>query len=126
MHRLESGALVLFAFFMISDPRTTPDSRTGRILFAALVAVGAGFVQFKLFRTNGLLWSLAVFSLAVPLIDRLLPGARYVWGHPGGVPTTTKGDHHEADDHRRHDAAPDPVLGPRRAGLLRLLRRQGG
>jgi Na+-transporting NADH:ubiquinone oxidoreductase subunit NqrB len=79
MHRLENGALVLFSFFMISDPRTTPDSRRGRILFAALVALGAYAVQFWLFRTNGLLWSLAACSLAVPLIDRLLPGARYQW-----------------------------------------------
>ena len=79
LHRLENGALVLFAFFMISDPRTTPDSRAGRVLFATLVALGAYAVQFKLFRTNGLLWSLAVCSLLVPLIDRVLPGSRYQW-----------------------------------------------
>ena len=80
-HRLENGALVLFAFFMISDPRTTPDSHAGRVLFAALVALGAYAVQFTLFRTNGVLWSLAVCSLLVPLIDRVLPGARYQWRH---------------------------------------------
>ena len=79
MHRLENGTLVLFSFFMISDPRTTPDSRLGRIVFAALVALGAYTVQFWLFRTNGLLWSLAFWSLGVPLIDRLLPGPRYEW-----------------------------------------------
>jgi Na+-transporting NADH:ubiquinone oxidoreductase subunit NqrB len=79
LHRLQNGALLLFAFFMISDPKTTPDSRAGRILFALLVALGAGFVQFKLFRANGLLWSLAVCSLAVPSIDWLLPGRRYQW-----------------------------------------------
>jgi len=79
MHRLENGALVLFSFFMISDPRTTPDSRLGRIVFAALVALGAYTVQFWLFRTNGLLWSLALCSLGVPLIDRVLPGPRYEW-----------------------------------------------
>ncbi len=79
LHRLQSGALLLFAFFMISDPKTTPDSRAGRIVFAALVAYGAWYVQFRLFRTNGLLWSLAGLSLAVPLIDWLLPGARYSW-----------------------------------------------
>ena len=38
-----------------------------------LVALGAWYVQFRLFRTNGLLWSLAVFSPLVPLIDRVLP-----------------------------------------------------
>jgi Na+-transporting NADH:ubiquinone oxidoreductase subunit NqrB len=79
VHRLQNGALVLFAFFMISDPKTTPDSRAGRLLFAALVALGAYVVQFWLFKTNGLLWSLAVCSLAVPVIDRLLPGRRYQW-----------------------------------------------
>jgi enediyne biosynthesis protein E5 len=83
LHRLASGALVLFAFFMISDPRTTPDSRAGRILFAILVAVGGYLIQFRLFQTNPLLWSLAVCSLAVPLIDRLLPGHRYEWAAPG-------------------------------------------
>jgi Na+-transporting NADH:ubiquinone oxidoreductase subunit NqrB len=79
LHRLESGALLLFSFFMISDPKTTPDSRAGRVLFAALVAYGGWYVQFRLFRTNGLLWSLAACSMAVPLIDRLLPGVRYMW-----------------------------------------------
>jgi Na+-transporting NADH:ubiquinone oxidoreductase subunit NqrB len=79
LHRLQSGALLLFTFFMISDPKTTPDSRAGRMVFAALVACGAWYVQFRLFRTNGLLWSLAACSLMVPLIDRLLPASRYAW-----------------------------------------------
>ncbi len=84
-HRLESGALLLFTFFMISDPKTTPDSRAGRVLFAAMVAFGAWYVQFRLFRTNGLLWSLAACSTAVPLIDWLLPGSRYSWSSPQSV-----------------------------------------
>ena len=79
LHRLENGALLLFSFLMISDPKTTPDSRAGRILFAALVACGAWYVQFRLFRTNGLIWSLVVCSCVVPLIDRVLPGQRYHW-----------------------------------------------
>jgi Na+-transporting NADH:ubiquinone oxidoreductase subunit NqrB len=79
VHRLESGALLLFTFFMISDPKTTPNSRAGRVLFAGLVALGAWYVQFRLFRTNGMLWSLAVCAMAVPLIDWLLPNSRYSW-----------------------------------------------
>jgi Na+-translocating ferredoxin:NAD+ oxidoreductase RnfD subunit len=79
IHRLQNGALLIFAFFMISDPRTTPDRRSGRVLFALLVALGAAFVQFRLFRTNGLLWSLALFAPTVPLIDRLLPAAPHRW-----------------------------------------------
>ena len=95
LHRLESGALLLFAFFMISDPKTTPNSRAGRILFACLVTAFAGFIQFGLYRTNGILWSLAILSMAVPLIDRLLPGVQYDWSRvrsnpqPQGVPDET-------------------------------------
>jgi hypothetical protein len=48
-------------------------------LFAALVAFGAWYVQFRLFRTNGLLWSLAACSMLVPVINRVVPGLRYVW-----------------------------------------------
>ena len=79
VHRLENGALLLFAFFMISDPKTTPDRRPARLAFAALVALGAAYVQFRLFRTNGLLWSLALASPLVPVIDRLWPAPRYEW-----------------------------------------------
>jgi len=94
LHQLSNGALMLFAFFMISDPRTTPDSRAGRLVFAVLVALGTGLVQFVLYRTNGLLWSLATFSLLVPLIDRVLPGSRYQWSAVtnGALP---KGASHE-------------------------------
>ena len=79
LHRMQSGALLLFAFFMISDPRTTPDSRAGRIVFALLVATGAWYVQFRLFRTNGLLWSLSLGALLVPVLDWLLPARRHQW-----------------------------------------------
>jgi Na+-translocating ferredoxin:NAD+ oxidoreductase RnfD subunit len=79
LHRLQSGLLLQFAFNMISDPRTTPDSRAGRLLFGSLVALGTGFVQFGLFRTNGPVWSLAACTLLVPLLDRWLPGARHHW-----------------------------------------------
>lgn len=89
-HQLQSGALLLFAFFMISDPKTTPDSRAGRILFAFLVAAGAYYVQFALFTPNGLLFALVFSAPLVPLIDFLLPGGRYVWAHQASFqPATT-------------------------------------
>ncbi len=111
LHQLESGAFLLFSFFMISDPRTTPDSPAGRILFAALVAGGAAFVQFGLYRTNGLLWSLACWSLAVPLIDRLLPGPRYQWNPAASL--SPKGAPDETPLHRPR--ARRGALGPARA-----------
>lgn len=82
LHQIESGALLIFAFFMISDPKTTPDSRTGRIVYALLVSLAALYVQFGLFKPNGPLWGLIFCSPLVPLLDYLFPGVRYDWSKP--------------------------------------------
>ena len=103
LRQLQNGALLLFAFFMISDPKSTPDSRWGRILFAVLVAVGAAYVQFGLYRNNGLLWSLVACSLLTPMIDRLLPGKKYLW--PNLDLKSSKGEFHETIVTRARDRA---------------------
>jgi hypothetical protein len=89
LHQIESVTLLIFSFFMISDPKTTPNSRAGRLFFVFLVAVVALSVQFILYRPNGLLWGLIVCSPLVPSIDRLCPGSLYEWSRPsiGHSPT---------------------------------------
>ena len=106
LHQAKSGALLLFAFFMISDPKTTPDSRLGRVLFAVAVALGAGFVQFVLYRQNGLLYALAFASPLVPLLDRWLPGERYQW--PGMNTRSNQPCHPERSEGSRRTALATP------------------
>ena len=79
LHRLQNGALLLFAFFMISDPKTTPDSRVGRLVFAGLVALGGWWWQFLQYGTHGSIWALAVLAPMVPLLNVLFPGPAYRW-----------------------------------------------
>ncbi len=105
LHQLSSGGVLLFAFFMISDPRTTPDRRLGRVLFGLAVAALAAAIQFALYRPNALLWSLALLSLAVPLVDRALPAARFEW-KPAARPEPTRGET-DAPTH----ASPVPARG---------------
>jgi Na+-transporting NADH:ubiquinone oxidoreductase subunit NqrB len=86
-HQLQSGALLLFAFFMISDPMTIPNRRSARIGYALLVALIAFCWQFVLFKPNALLWALVIASPIVPLIDFMLPAAKAQW-IPPAVPAT--------------------------------------
>jgi Na+-transporting NADH:ubiquinone oxidoreductase subunit NqrB len=78
-HQLGNGALLLFAFFMISDPMTIPDRRGARVAYALLVAAVAIGWQYALFRPNALPWSLFLLTPLVPLLDRWLPGKRFDW-----------------------------------------------
>jgi Na+-translocating ferredoxin:NAD+ oxidoreductase RnfD subunit len=77
LHQLTNGALVLFAFFMISDPKTTPLDPVARVVFGVLVALVARYVRFTLFHTNDLIWALLLMSPVVPLLDLL--AARLTW-----------------------------------------------
>ena len=81
-HQLQSGALLLFTFFMISDPMTIPNHQRARLLYAALVAAIAFLWQYVLFRPNALIWTLFLATPAVPLLDRLLPAPRFQWRPP--------------------------------------------
>jgi enediyne biosynthesis protein E5 len=84
LHQLQSGALLLFAFFMISDPMTIPNHPRGRVAHAALVAALAYVWQFALYRPNSLLWALFLAAPAVPLWDALWPATKPQWNLQGG------------------------------------------
>jgi enediyne biosynthesis protein E5 len=79
MHQLGNGALLLFAFFMISDPMTIPDRRGARIAYALIVAAGAFAWQYVWFKPNALLWTLFFATPLVPIIDRYWPAERFEW-----------------------------------------------
>lgn len=84
--QMQSGALLLFTFFMITDPKTTPDRRSGRILFAVLVAVAAAWLQYGRYMPQGLIYALFFASPLVPFFDRLFPRrkpeVRFEWHRP--------------------------------------------
>ena len=79
LHQLQNGALLIFAFFMISDPKTTPDTAWGRVVFAALVATVAFSIQFIYYQPNGPILALIALAPTVPLIDFLMRGEHYSW-----------------------------------------------
>jgi Na+-translocating ferredoxin:NAD+ oxidoreductase RnfD subunit len=75
-----SPEVLIFLFFMITDPKTTPAGRVGRVLFGFLVAVASTLLlapQTNEFGTKvGLLAGLVVVCTARPILDRLVPEPR--------------------------------------------------
>jgi len=86
LHQFSNGGLLLFAFFMISDPMTIPNRRSARVAYAVVVAVAAFLWHFELFKPNGLVWALFFCAPLVPIIDRFFPAPRFEWrGQQTGV-----------------------------------------
>jgi Na+-transporting NADH:ubiquinone oxidoreductase subunit NqrB len=82
LHQLQSGALLIFTFFMISDPRTSPDSRLGRLIFAVSVAGLAHYMAFFMQMRPALYVALIALAPLVFVIDRILPAQRFSWKQP--------------------------------------------
>jgi len=82
LHQMQSGSLLIFAFFMISDPRTSPNSRLGRLAFAFAVAALAHYLAFFVQMRPALYFALIALSPLTLVIDRVLPAPRFAWRHP--------------------------------------------
>ncbi len=88
VHQLESGSLLLFAFFMISDPRTTPAARLGRLLLALAVALLAHWLAFFMQMRPALYVALIALSPLTPMLDRIFRAERFQWIPPANPGAT--------------------------------------
>lgn len=83
-----SPEVLIFMFFMITDPKTIPSGRVGRNAFAVLVALASTLLmapQTNEFGTKvALLGGLAVACVSRPLLDRLIPEERPLTDLLGG------------------------------------------
>jgi len=79
VHQLQNGALLIFAFFMLSDPMTTPTTAKGRFLFGSWVAIIGWILQFGFFIPNAFLYALALSMPLVSQLNRDFQGTEYHW-----------------------------------------------
>lgn len=72
-----SPEVLIFLFFMITDPKTVPAGRVGRVIFAFLVGVASTLLlapQTTEFGAKvGLISGLVVISAVRPILDRYVP-----------------------------------------------------
>ncbi|MBD2091898.1 RnfABCDGE type electron transport complex subunit D [Microcoleus sp. FACHB-1515] len=78
-HRLMSGSLLLFALFMITDPRTIPNARSSRVVWAIAIAILTFILRNFYFLPTAAFWALFVLSPVSLLLDRCWPADRFTW-----------------------------------------------
>lgn len=78
-HRLMSGSLLLFALFMITDPRSIPNARISRLLWAACIAVVTFILRNQFFISTAVFWALFALAPLSILLDYIWSAPRFSW-----------------------------------------------
>lgn len=79
IHSITTGSLLLFTFFMISDPKTAPDHKTARIIWAVLIGVISFYLTAFKFINAAPVWVLVLSAPLVPLLDTIFRAKRFQW-----------------------------------------------
>ncbi|MBK9731556.1 MAG: RnfABCDGE type electron transport complex subunit D [Chitinophagaceae bacterium] len=79
IHQFSSGTLLLFTFFMITDPVSTPSHQIARIIWGALVALLAFYLSAYQFVNGAPLWALFFLSPSTILFNKFFPHSKFSW-----------------------------------------------
>ena len=79
---VSTGSLLLFSFFMITDPKTIPNHQFTRILWCmAIAAVSFYLTAFK-FMNGAPIFMLVFAQPFVPLLDKIFKASKFEWLPP--------------------------------------------
>ncbi len=76
---VSTGSLLLFSFFMITDPRTTPNHRLARITWSVAIAAVAFYLATFRFMNGAPIFVLVLAQPLVPLLDLLFKATKFEW-----------------------------------------------
>ncbi len=76
---VSTGSLLIFSFFMITDPKTIPAHKTARILWSAAVAAVAFYLSAFKFMNGAPIFVLVLAQTLVPLLDRFFKAKKFEW-----------------------------------------------
>jgi Na+-transporting NADH:ubiquinone oxidoreductase subunit NqrB len=78
-HRLMSGSLLLFAMFMITDPRSIPNARNARLIWAVAIAFLTFILRNYFFMSEAVFIALFALSPLTLFLDYLYKAPRFSW-----------------------------------------------
>lgn len=78
-HQFMSGSLLLFALFMLTDPRSIPNSQMGRLFWSMAIALTTFILQYYFYLSTAVFWSLFIISPLTVAIDMIWSTPRFSW-----------------------------------------------
>lgn len=82
LHQSMSGSLLVFAFFMLTDPRSIPNSNKSRIIWALFIAILSFILKEYFYINNAIFWSLFILSPLTIYLDYVWQMPRFRWVSP--------------------------------------------
>lgn len=78
-HQLSSGSLLLFALFMLTDPRSIPNARTSRILWSVMIAIVSVVLKNSFYLSTAIFWALFWLAPLTVFFDEICTAPIFVW-----------------------------------------------
>ncbi|MEL6816067.1 MAG: DUF2330 domain-containing protein, partial [Cyanobacteria bacterium J06598_3] len=78
-HRMSSGSLLLFALFMVTDPRSIPNARGARLGWAGAIALLTYILRNQFYLTTAVFWALFLLAPLTILLDKAWAAPRFEW-----------------------------------------------
>lgn len=78
-HRMMSGSLLLFALFMVTDPRSIPNARPARLVWALAIAMVTFVLRNQFYLSTAVFWALFALSPLTIMLDKLWESPRFEW-----------------------------------------------
>lgn len=79
LHQMASGTLLLFTFFMITDPMTTPNHRTARIIWVSLISIASFALSNYMYVYAAPIMVLFFASPLTPVLDKIWQSEKFDW-----------------------------------------------
>ncbi|MCB0762445.1 MAG: RnfABCDGE type electron transport complex subunit D [Flavobacteriales bacterium] len=78
-HKMCNGSFLLFTFFMITDPVTTPNAPKARILWAVTIGGLAFFLSNWMYISTAPIWALIIVAPLTAVLDRKFKHQLFQW-----------------------------------------------
>ena len=79
IHKISQGSIWLFALFMLTDPMTSPNKRSVRIVWTILIASASFYLTNFKFVNGSPLWVLVCATWLVPFINKITQSPNMNW-----------------------------------------------